>query len=392
MGNTINKVDEGLFICGVGALEDTDQLEALGIKYILNAANMSLYNSQLRTRLTTCFEVKCLEAADSAGYNLSKHFDEIADFVEEGRNRGGVVVHCAAGVSRAATSICAYLMAKEGLDLNSAYAKIFACRNVVFPNAGFWQQLRDFEAALVAQSRNLISTDPEEPPVQPNGKPAVALDRAKLQSQLAKLDFQASDIDVYIGAQGPMHFLTAKVSPTDGVLPEALCQQLYSSMAIPGCELDTAVAEGDVVALRLRCMLTMDSSKLKHLLEIQPNIASVVCETGAQEQIDLRASVPVTGYSWADCGAKVKIYIPLAEGALTGVDVASILEKHFSEKSLDLLIRLEPQQRLRLKHLAGEVDPAACTALADQRRGRVVVTLVKKHGIPWATLVVDQPL
>ena len=37
------------------------------------------------------------------------HFKEIADFIEEGRKQGGVVVHCAAGVSRASTSCIARL-------------------------------------------------------------------------------------------------------------------------------------------------------------------------------------------------------------------------------------------------------------------------------------------
>lgn len=387
MGNTINKVDEGLFICGVSALEDVDQLERLGIKSILNAASMSLYSDRLRTKLTAAgFDVKCLEAADSAGYNLSEHFGEVVDFIDEGRKRGGVVVHCAAGVSRAATSACAYLMAREGLDLNSAYSKVFACRNVVHPNAGFWQQLRDFEAALIAQGCALISKEPEAPPVQPDGKPAVALDRAKLQSQLTKLDFQSSDIDAYVGSQGPMHFLTAKVTPVDGLLPEALCLRLWSLMEIPGCDLDSAVADGDVAALRLRCVLTMDGTALKGLLEAQPDIASAACEAGAQEQLDLRASAAITDYTWADCGAKIKIYIPLSEGALIGFAAATILEKRFSQTSLDLLFRLTPQRRLRLKHLAGEVDPAACRAVADQKRGRVVVTLVKKLDVPWDCL------
>merc|ERR1712232_516403 len=96
----------------------------------------------------------------------------VVDFIDEGRKRGGVVVHCAAGVSRATTSTCAYLMAKEGLDLNSAYSKVFACRNVVKPNAGFWRQLQDFEEALKAQGRTLIAKEPDAAPVQPDGKPA----------------------------------------------------------------------------------------------------------------------------------------------------------------------------------------------------------------------------
>lgn len=352
---------------------------------------MHLYSDRLRTQLTSSFEVKCLDANDAADYNLSQHFGEIADFIEEGRKRGGVVVHCAAGVSRATTSTCAYLMVKEGLDLNSAYSKVFACRSVVKPNAGFWKQLRDFEEALSLEGLTLIAKEPDAAPVQPDGKPA-ALDRAKLHSRLVELDFDASNLDTYLGSQGPLHFLTAKVMPVGDISPNALCQQLRSNMTIPGCILDNAVVDGNTVDLRLRCALTMDGDALKALLETQPGIASAVCEAGTQKPINLRASVAITDYTWADAGAKVKIYIPLPNGALNGMDgVANVLERNFSETSVDVLVLVEPQRRLRLNHLAGEVEPTACGVTADQKKCRIVVTLVKKHDVPWENLTASRP-
>lgn len=59
------------------------------------------------------FEVLIVGAEDCSDCNLSEHFEKIAGFMERGRALGGVVVHCAAGISRASTSACAYLMLKD---------------------------------------------------------------------------------------------------------------------------------------------------------------------------------------------------------------------------------------------------------------------------------------
>merc|ERR1719191_1995846 len=84
------------------------------------------------------FEVKIIGAEDAEDCNLSVHFTEIADFIEAGRAKGGVVVHCAAGVSRASTSSIAYLMIKEHLALSAAFLRVHTVRECISPNIGFW--------------------------------------------------------------------------------------------------------------------------------------------------------------------------------------------------------------------------------------------------------------
>lgn len=43
MGLEVSKIDAGLFICGVEALDDIARMEQLGITHILNVAQSSLY-------------------------------------------------------------------------------------------------------------------------------------------------------------------------------------------------------------------------------------------------------------------------------------------------------------------------------------------------------------
>ncbi|CAJ1327196.1 unnamed protein product [Effrenium voratum] len=170
----------GFYICGVDALHDDKYLHQLGIKCILNAAQDRLYSLQPHhgrqegielAKLPELFEVKIVGADDCEDCNLSMHFQDIADFIEAGRAKGGVVVHCAAGVSRASTSCMAYLMMKEHWKLEAAHRKIHAVRNIVCPNSGFWRQLRDLEASLEAQGI-VLRPLPEDwmPPPQPTRK------------------------------------------------------------------------------------------------------------------------------------------------------------------------------------------------------------------------------
>lgn len=60
---------------------------------------------------------------------------------------GGVaLVHCMAGISRSASVVIAYLMARHSMTLDSALEHVGRVRPIVSPNLGFLRQLQEIEA------------------------------------------------------------------------------------------------------------------------------------------------------------------------------------------------------------------------------------------------------
>ena len=90
---------------------DLPALEERHISFILNVAageptcqmSAEVYGDSRR--------VMRLCAGDMPGYNMSQHFRETFDFIEEAREENGrILIHCVAGASRSCTVAIAYLM------------------------------------------------------------------------------------------------------------------------------------------------------------------------------------------------------------------------------------------------------------------------------------------
>eukprot|EP00931_Biecheleriopsis_adriatica_P069594 TRINITY_DN43418_c0_g1_i1.p1 TRINITY_DN43418_c0_g1~~TRINITY_DN43418_c0_g1_i1.p1 ORF type:complete len:204 (-),score=30.33 TRINITY_DN43418_c0_g1_i1:31-642(-) len=175
----VSKIDDGLFLCGAHGLVDSSHLLALNVKHILNVAGEDLYQKRLceydhtmsdddgitllADRLSA-FEIKVMGADDVESEDLSPLFVEMADSIDAGRKAGGIVVHCAMGVSRSAAAVLAYLMLKEGLSLQAAFYKVHQVRDRIRPNNAFWKQLRDLEASLVESGASLRELQDQEMP------------------------------------------------------------------------------------------------------------------------------------------------------------------------------------------------------------------------------------
>ncbi|KAM9960459.1 hypothetical protein ACTFIW_009600 [Dictyostelium discoideum] len=87
-----------------------------------------------------------IEDVDEA--NIYQHFKEMNAFIDEGREKGGVLIHCRAGVSRSASATMAYIMMKNSLKFQEAFDITIKGRPRIYPNIGFINQLKKFEKDL----------------------------------------------------------------------------------------------------------------------------------------------------------------------------------------------------------------------------------------------------
>ncbi|KAK3242311.1 hypothetical protein CYMTET_47992 [Cymbomonas tetramitiformis] len=156
--NGADQILPGIWLGGASASRDLDHLRAANIAYILNITETEPNHFE--------DQIKYLKVPvpDYDNTNLLVFFEVCCDFMASaGVQKKGVLVHCAAGVSRSCTALVAYLMKHYEWSLEDALAKVKAKRRVIKPNPGFLSQLEEWQQHL--QNGSLPSTNP--PPSAP---------------------------------------------------------------------------------------------------------------------------------------------------------------------------------------------------------------------------------
>lgn len=101
--------------------------------------------------------------------NISMHFERVSAWINEAieQQHGKVLVHCAAGVSRSASLVLAFLIRHRHMKYDDAFALLKKARSCVCPNFGFVRQLRKWERdCLGCPSPPALAHEDEEHKVQ----------------------------------------------------------------------------------------------------------------------------------------------------------------------------------------------------------------------------------
>ncbi|OON19075.1 dual specificity phosphatase, catalytic domain protein [Opisthorchis viverrini] len=135
----MNEIFPGLWIGSCPFKENAPNLLRFGIKSILTLDALPLSDG-----VFDCFNRKFIRLLDEPSQDVLDILEEALDFIDLSLTTGGILVHCAMGVSRSATIVIAYVMRKNKLSYDSAL-EIVMKKRLVYPNIGFVNQLKLFE-------------------------------------------------------------------------------------------------------------------------------------------------------------------------------------------------------------------------------------------------------
>jgi len=132
----INKITDKIYLGNSdGSREKSILKNELGVSHILVCGRYLLKHHP------DDFIYKEIPADDNEKEKINKYFEETNNFIE---SANCVYVHCAAGVSRSATIVIAYLIWKHKISFDEALKIVKEKRPMVSPNFNFEKQLRSY--------------------------------------------------------------------------------------------------------------------------------------------------------------------------------------------------------------------------------------------------------
>ena len=136
----LNEIEDKLWLGNSFAAGNINDLKEKGITKILTVMNGP------PKKYDEGFNHKTIEIMDINFQNIIQYFGECLNFIKGDEK---ILVHCAAGASRSATIVIAYLMWKNKMNFNDALQFVKNKRPIIWPNAGFKEQLKMFEKLLI---------------------------------------------------------------------------------------------------------------------------------------------------------------------------------------------------------------------------------------------------
>jgi len=150
IGNPIRHPDliiPRLYLSDLHVAQDPAVAASLGITHIISVLDFKpTFPDEMEH-----IEKKYVRLSDSFREKITPHLDDTTAFIRdalESNPENKVLVHCVMGISRSATVVCAYLIAKQGMTSTAAVDFVREKRPIICPNFGFRLQLDEYAARL----------------------------------------------------------------------------------------------------------------------------------------------------------------------------------------------------------------------------------------------------
>ena len=149
----------GIFLGNVIAANDVMFLLTNKITHILDIGK----NTPLSKRYLNLI-YHDVDVHDTIDEPISEHFDTLIVWIHNSSQPPNkCLVHCAMGISRSVTIMCAYLIQKFKISYETAIKKIQDIRENAKPNIGFQKQLQTFATSLGIVHQEQQQEKKEEP-------------------------------------------------------------------------------------------------------------------------------------------------------------------------------------------------------------------------------------
>lgn len=119
--------------------------------HFMNQASMAVLNvAKEIQRSPFCQVYMKIALEDMPEQSITQCLDETYDFIDIHLSKNyRVLVHCAAGKSRSASIVIAYLMRKKQWSFDQSLEYVKSKRPIVEPNAGFIKQLQEYQTRII---------------------------------------------------------------------------------------------------------------------------------------------------------------------------------------------------------------------------------------------------
>jgi len=133
------EIVDGVFLGSISASYNLNILKELGITHVVSVI------AGYEPPFPSDFKYLVINALDNENNDLSNIFDESNTFIDQCLEDGGkVLIHCAAGRSRSASILIAYLMNTFGMNFFHSLRALQNKRKIVEPNPEFKKQLQNY--------------------------------------------------------------------------------------------------------------------------------------------------------------------------------------------------------------------------------------------------------